>query len=562
MKSNFLKTLQIFVLTLLLGFSVNAAIVNVGDGSSNLIISGTYPAGTQIVVKPGTYNQGGGITINGLSNVTVDLTGVILDGLNHTSAGYYNILSLSNLTNVTITNGTTQNIGYRDLYLGGRNVGLYIVGHTFSGNYEGCWFYDGNNTTWDGTDNTVALLNSGFRNCVFTNSNYIINGGNIANGAVTGLIKNFEFSGNTISGGNGGDYLSIVCDNALIFNNTMKDVNLGITNDNRAFHVTGTAQVHDNTATNIGYSHFAAVWSVSFGTTVETSNFYNNICNGSMKYSSFEFQEFANYAITGKTTYADLVIDNNTCSNLNTSGQTAWPAFFIDNYMFGVMGGHVTLTNNKGSNWLPIPPAGVYWNQAQPTVSSGNSYGGSVTPPTATAPSSLSYSPSSFSGTVGVAGNSIAPTISLGSGGVATYTFNTAAATGISINASTGVISWSATLASGTYSLVVKATNTTGSTTATYTLTLSPVTTVVVPTVTISGAINIGWTVSSVTSVSYFSLEKKTNNGAYSQLVKINPTSALTYSYSDVTAVNGTNSYRVKVVLSNGNSFYSSIITY
>jgi len=560
MKSNFLKALQIFVLTLLLGFSANAAIVNVGDGSSNLIISGTYPAGTQIVVKPGTYNQGGGITINGLSNVTVDLTGVILDGLNHTSAGYYNILSLSNLTNVTITNGTTQNVGYRSLYLSGRNVGLYIVGHTFSGNYEGAWVHD--NVSWDGTDNTVVLLNSGFRNCIFNNGSYILNNGNIGSGVVSDLFKNFEFSGNTISGGNGGDYLSITCDNALIFNNTMKDVNLGITNDNRAFHVIGTAQVHDNTATNIGYSHFAAVWSVSFGTTVETSYFYNNIFNGSMKYSSFEFQEFASYAITGKTTYADLVINNNTCSNLNTSGQTAWPAFFIDNYMFGVMGGHVTLTNNVGSNWLPVPPPGVFWNQAQPTVSSGNSYGGVVAPPAATAPSSLVYSPASFSGNVGIAGNSSAPTINLGSGGTATYTFNTATASGISINASTGVISWSATLAAGTYSISIKATNTSGSTTAAYNLTLTPVTTVVTPTVTISGAINIGWTVSSTTSVSYFSLEKKTNNGAYSQLVKITPTSALTYSYSDATAVNGTNSYRVKVVLSNGNSFYSSIITY
>lgn len=560
MKSKLSKICLALVLFLILNYNSKAAIVNVGDGSSNLIISGSYPAGTQIVVKPGTYNKGGGITISGLSNVTVDLTGVILDGLNHTSAGYYNILSLNNLTNVTITNGTTQNVGYRDLYLGGRNVGLYIVGHTFSSNYEGCWLSDGNNTVWDGTDNTVALLNSGFRNCTFINSAYIINGGNIANGAITGLVKNFEFSGNTISGGNGGDYISIVCDNALVFNNTLKDINLGITNDNRAIHITGTAQIHDNTATNIGYSHFAAVWSVSFGTVVKTSNFYNNTCNGSMKYSSFEFQEFATYSIPGKTTYADLVIDNNICSNLNTSGQTAFPALFIDNYMYNVMGGHVTLTNNKGSNWLPVPPTGVYWNLAQPTIVSGNSYGGSVTPPTATAPSNLAYNPASFSGTSGTSGTSTAPTINLGSGGTATYTFNAAVATGISINASTGIISWSSTLAAGTYSLVVKATNTTGSTTAIYSLTLNPVT-VVVPTVNISGAINIGWTVSNVTSVSYFSLEKSTT-GTYSQLIKITPTSSLTYSYSDATAVNGTNAYRVKVVLTNGTSFYSSVITY
>ena len=555
-----LKIIQLIFFVLLLSYGASAAIVNVGDGSSNLIITGSYPAGTQIVVKPGTYNQGGGITINGLSNVTVDLTGVTLDGLNKSSNGYYNILWLSNLNNVTILNGTTQNVGYRSLSLSGRNVGLVINGHTFSNNNEGCWINQG--TVWDGTDNTVILLNSAIRNCKYINSSYIISSGGIGGGNVTDLFKNFEFSGNTISGGNGGDYLTINCDNALIFNNTLQDVNLALTNDNRCFRVTGTAQIHDNIANNIGSSHFAAVWSVSYGTTVKTSNFYNNTCNGSTKYSSFEFQEFSNYAISGKTTYADLVVDNNTCTNLNTSGQTGWLPFFIDNYMFGLMGGHVTLTNNKGANWTPAPAPGIFWNMQAPTVSSGNSYGGIVQPPSNTPPSGLTYNPSSFNGTSGTAGTSAIPSITLGSGGAVTYTL-VSAPLGINVNASTGVVSWSATTAAGTYSLSVKATNAVGSITTTYAVVLSPVSTVVVPTITLSGAINIGWTVSNITSVNYFSLEKKTsNNGSYNQLIKINPTTSLTYSYSDATATNGTNAYRVKVVLTNGSSFYSSIISY
>jgi hypothetical protein len=448
------------------------------------------------------------------------------------------------------------------LYLGGRNVGLYIVGHTFIGNYEGCFMT--NNTKWDGTDNTVILLNSGFRNCTFTNCSYLMQAGDISNGVVTDLFKNFEFSGNNITGGNGGDHFNMVCDNALIFNNTIKDVNLGLTNDNRCFHIIGNAQIHDNTATNIGYSHFAAVWSLSFSTAVATSNFYNNICNGSMKYSSFEFQEFAAFAISGKTTYADLVINNNTCTNLNTSGQTGWPALFLDNYMFAVMGGHVTLTNNIGSNWLPKPASGVYWNMEPPTISSGNSYGGVITPPATSAPSGFVYAPSSFTGMSGTAGNSTIPAINLGLGGSVTYSLNSAAASGILINASTGVISWSATLASGTYSLAVKATNNSGSVTTTYTLSLTSTSTVVTPTVVIAGAINIGWTVSSTTFISYFSIQKRTStNGSYSQLARLTPTSStLNYSYLDQTAVNGTNAYRVQIVLTNGTSFYSSVISY
>jgi hypothetical protein len=93
MKQHLYKPL-LFTIYIFMNSFAFAAIVNVGDGSSNLSISGNYPSGTQIVVKPGTYNQGGGITINGLSNVSIDLTGVILDGLNHSSAGYYKTILL------------------------------------------------------------------------------------------------------------------------------------------------------------------------------------------------------------------------------------------------------------------------------------------------------------------------------------------------------------------------------------------------------------------------------------------------------------------------------------
>jgi hypothetical protein len=335
--------------------------VNVGDGSSNLIISGSYPSGTTIVVKPGTYNKGAGITINNLSNVTVQLTGVILDGLNQTQAGFYNALTINSLTNVTISGGTTQNCGYHDLYINGRNTGVVLTGHTFKNNLQGISATSG--IIWDGTDNTVALLNCAIRNCSFINCEANNLGGNITGSTIKELVKNMEISGCTFKGGN-----------AMLFNNVIDSINLNMTNDNRLFLFVGTASVHDNTVTHY-QGHFAGVWSVSFGTTVETSNFYNNTCSNGRRYSAFEFQEFAMYAIPGKTTHADLVVNNNNCSNLNLDHwNTGFNASFIDNYQYGLMGGSVTLTNNTGSNFFPVPAVGIYWNLAKPSVVNGNTY--------------------------------------------------------------------------------------------------------------------------------------------------------------------------------------------
>jgi uncharacterized protein YjlB len=351
-----------------------AGALNVGDGSSDLTISGTYPAGSTIVVKAGTYNKGGGITVNNLSNVTIDLTGVVLDGLGQSSAGYYNVLTLNTCTNVTVKNGTTQNCGYHQMYINGKTSGVSIVGHTFVKNLQGIQI--GSGLVWDGTDNTVNLLNSAITNCTFTNNDAGIGAwGDISNGKLTDVTKNLTVSGCTITGGNPGDILWIGAgDNVQIFNNIISNTDQAMTNDNRLFLVQGTAEVYGNTVTNAGSAHFAAVWSVSLGTTVKTSHFYNNVCSGSWRYSSFEFQEFASNAISGKTTKANLVIDGNTCSNLNTSRWTGFNATFIDSYQFGLMGGQITLTNNIGHNWFPVPSTNVFWNMAQPYVLGGNSY--------------------------------------------------------------------------------------------------------------------------------------------------------------------------------------------
>ena len=84
------------------------------------------------------------------------------------------------------------------------------------------------------------------------------------------------------------------------------------------------------------------------------------------------------------------------------------------------------------------------------------------------APSGFSYSPASTSSKTGAGGSSNAPIINTG-GATVTYTL-TNPPSGVTINASTGIISWASSLAIGTYTLSITATNSAGSATTTFSL--------------------------------------------------------------------------------------------
>lgn len=97
-----------------------------------------------------------------------------------------------------------------------------------------------------------------------------------------------------------------------------------------------------------------------------------------------------------------------------------------------------------------------------------------------TAPSNLTYAPASSNIVKGTIGNSATPTLNIG-GSTITFSLTGTIPAGVSINSSTGVISWSSTVAVGTYNITVTATNNLGNTTATYTLTVTNTPTVVAP---------------------------------------------------------------------------------
>ncbi|OIR12084.1 putative Ig domain protein [mine drainage metagenome] len=145
----------------------------------------------------------------------------------------------------------------------------------------------------------------------------------------------------------------------------------------------------------------------------------------------------------------------------------------------------ISLNTNTGViSWSNILLPGTYTI----SVSASNSVGSVTSTYTlivnsngiVTAPTGFSYSPASATIVVNTAGSSATPTITNG-GGTITYSLTGTIPTGVSISSTTGVISWTNTVAAGTYTLNVKATNSAGNITTTYTLTVNATATVTAP---------------------------------------------------------------------------------
>ena len=139
-------------------------------------------------------------------------------------------------------------------------------------------------------------------------------------------------------------------------------------------------------------------------------------------------------------------------------------------------------------------------------------------------PSGLSYTPSSLSGTVDTEISSLSPSVT---GTVTSYAVNPTLPVGLSISASTGVISGTPTAVSASASYTVTATNGTGSTTATVTIEVAaaPV-----------GSTFAGW--SGGATLDAANLAKYAIGGASSLSVEgVQPTSALDGTSLSITAI-------------------------
>jgi len=133
-------------------------------------------------------------------------------------------------------------------------------------------------------------------------------------------------------------------------------------------------------------------------------------------------------------------------------------------------------TNNGLISWTNSVIAGTYSLNVTATSNAGSTT--TVYPLTVTntsnviAPTSFVYSPASSSVSQGIAGNSVTPSINNGLGTI-TYSISGTIPSGVSINSTTGIISWSTGVATGTYPLSINAANSAGNTSTSYTLTVT-----------------------------------------------------------------------------------------
>lgn len=106
---------------------------------------------------------------------------------------------------------------------------------------------------------------------------------------------------------------------------------------------------------------------------------------------------------------------------------------------------------------LMDPFDGSYVNTCSYPLTSGSSSTGGIVSLAVEAPSNFSYFVPSATGLKGVAGNSVTPNINA-AGGSVTFSLVTPV-NGVSVNASKGVISWTANTDTGTHTLTIKASN-------------------------------------------------------------------------------------------------------
>jgi len=193
--------------------------------------------------------------------------------------------------------------------------------------------------------------------------------------------------------------------------------------------------------------------------------------------------------IVTKTVPTNLIyVPTSSTVLLGTAGNSATPT--IDNGGDAVV---FSITNTTDAGISINSKTGVItWGAAVAvgtyniSVTATNSIGSTATTyvlnvnSSVTAPSSLVYNPASSTVVTGISGNSVSPSINTG-GAAVTYSLTGTVPSGISINSSTGVISWTNAVAVGVYNLSVKATNNIGSVSGSYSLTVSQTQAVVTP---------------------------------------------------------------------------------
>jgi len=340
----------------------------VGQGkNSNLTIDGNkehYSCGDIISINAGNYDQ---ISIKNLASdgcpiVITNGGDVLITGDNGRK------MTLSNLNGVVI-NGDLSNsgkkgfifkdIGYQPVVLNGdinnltlqnlsfTNIGDYVI------NYKSNKKYNGNPDSYSQNLKFLSI------SCENTAPMLIITAQNNSGSTLTHVIKNLEIAycqfrnspdvGTVVQADNVEDY--------NIHHNQIDHINSENDEHNGIFLISGNGRFHHNVVTNHQGNAIRA-WLFSFGSTPKTVSIYNNIVVNSRKYSGFEVQSFREDMKAGVTTYANALIFNNTCGDLNLSKD--WYGSVVD--VYDLLGGSCEVFNNLAFNFPSPKPGSNIWD--------------------------------------------------------------------------------------------------------------------------------------------------------------------------------------------------------
>jgi hypothetical protein len=256
-----------------------------------------------------------------------------------------------NITNVTIAGDNTpgleygfnlHDISYRGITLSGKMSGVTLKSLSFKNVRDYVIFADLSNLKHNGSSDyrveRFKILNSKFDNAANIEFK-----GNFGSGSDNGLIKDLEIAHNTIVNNNGGNfaYFANVQD-YNIHHNVADNINPTQNQHNGIFHMIGNGKFHNNKFTNY-QGNMIRAWVFSRGSSPSTIEIYNNIAYNTRKYSAFEIQGFDKYLVSGKSTFVNAKVYNNTVGKMNTSKD--WDGVVLDLYNFG---GTLEYYNNLG----------------------------------------------------------------------------------------------------------------------------------------------------------------------------------------------------------------------
>lgn len=334
--------------------------IELGTGSGDLTIDGndaTVKGKSLIIVKAGTYGVVSIKNINGAVNAPV----FIKNGGQVTIRG---ALNTENITNVTIAGDNVQGIqygfnihdvSYRAMTLTGKMSGVTLKNLSFKNVGDYVIYADLAKQTYQGTAETrterFKILNS-----KFDNASGIQFSGTFSSSEDKGFLKDLEIAHNTIVNSNGGVFAFFPnVQDYDIHHNIADNLNPTNNNHNGIFQMIGNGKFHDNKFTNY-QGNMIRAWVFSRGNSPSTIEFYNNIAFNTRTYGAFEIQGFDRYIVSGKSTFVNAKVYNNTVGKMNTSKQ--WVGVILDLYNYG---GTLEFYNNLGfdlyrdNNYVPVP---------------------------------------------------------------------------------------------------------------------------------------------------------------------------------------------------------------